>query len=165
MKKIFKYTLVVLFITALSSCETEEGFDDYTLEKSPVADVSGDWYVQTFVGENLALGYQRITISNTAANNGTEINLFDHKNIWWFNFKSPVNVNALTFSGDNLASDVEGYQITVNVTNGVIVKKGTTTNSGNIADSISFDIEFSDDPGTIYHLEGFKRTGFLEDEH
>ena len=33
------------------------------------------------------------------------------------------------------------------------------------ADSISFNIEFSDDPGTIYRIEGFRRTGFLEDEH
>jgi hypothetical protein len=36
---------------------------------------------------------------------------------------------------------------------------------GNKSDLISYKIEFSDDPGTIYEVNGYKRTGFAEDEH
>jgi len=165
MKIFFKYTLLVLFITILSSCSEDDGYEDLNLPTSPAAEVSGDWFVQTFVGGSLALDFVRITTSNTAADSASEINIFDHQNIWWFNFKTPVDINALTFSGSDLFSDVNGYQITVNVSNGTIVKNGTTSTSGRTADSISFDIEFSDDPGTIYQLTGYRRTGFLEDEH
>ncbi|WP_298239205.1 lipid-binding protein [uncultured Algibacter sp.] len=165
MKKNFKYIVVILFVAAFTSCETEEGYEDFPVEKTSVNDMTGDWYVQTFIGDDLALGYELITISNTA-NDESAIQIFDHKNIWWFNTAVPANVGALSFEGNDLASDVDGYQITVNVTNGQIEKNGTVTSDTNLpADFISFDIEFSDDPGTIYHIEGYKRSGFLEDEH
>jgi len=164
MKNLLKY-MVVVFVTILSSCSPNEGFEDFTLDKSPVIEMSGDWYVQTFVGSSVVVGYSLITTSNASADNGTEIQIFDQQNIWWFNAKVPVNLGALTFAGDNLASNVEGYEITVNITNGSIVKGGTTSTSGLTTDSISFDIEFSDDPGTIYTIAGYKSTGFLEDEH
>ncbi len=165
MKNIFKYFAVILFIAAFTSCETEEGFEDFKIEKSSVADMSGDWYVKTFVGGNEAIDYSLITTSNVATDDGSGIQIFDHKNIWWFNTQSPITLNSLSFEGTNLASLVDDYAITVNIVNGIIVKNGTKSNSGKTTDSISFDIEFSDDPGTIYHIEGFKRTGFLEDEH
>jgi hypothetical protein len=165
MKKIFKYLVTVAFITTLASCSTNEEYEDFKFDVSPVVDMSGDWYVQTFVDGDIEVDYALITTSNTAEDDGSEIQIFDQQNIWWFNAKTPVNVGALTFSGNDLASAVDGYEITVTITNGAILKKGTTSTSGRISDSISFDIEFSDDPGTIYHIEGYKRTGFLEDEH
>jgi len=164
MKNLLKY-MVVVFVTILSSCSPNEGYEDFTLDKSPVIEMSGDWYVQTFVGSDVVGGYSLITTSNTSADDGTEIQIFDQQNIWWFNAKVPVNLGALTFAGDDLASDVDGYEITVNITNGSIVKGGTISTSGKTTDSISFDIEFSDDPGTIYTIAGYKSTGFLEDEH
>lgn len=164
MKNFLKY-IVVLFVTILSSCSPNEEYEDYTIAKSPVIEMSGDWYVQTFVGSDVVVGYSLITTSNTSVDDGTEIQIFDQQNIWWFNAKTPVNIGAQTFAGNNLASNVQGYEITVNIANGSIIKGGTTSTSGKIADSISFDIEFSDDPGTIYTIAGYKRTGFLEDEH
>ncbi|MBP0903425.1 lipid-binding protein [Mariniflexile gromovii] len=149
----------------VASCTSEEGYADLTLDKSAVSEMSGDWYVETFVNGNLALGYEVITVSNTPEDDGTAIQIFDHSHIWEFNTAVPVNISSLTFEGSNLASKVDDYEITVNITNGAIVKNGTTSTSGRTADKISFDIEFSDDPGTIYHIEGYKRTGFLEDEH
>lgn len=162
MKNLIKYIFAFVFIAAQTSC-SDEGFEDYTIEKSSVVEMSGDWYVQTFVDGSLAIDYGRITTSNTSTDGNLQI--FDHENIYTFNFSTPVNVNELTFAGVDLESNFEGYEITTTVTNGIIVKNGTVSTSGRTSDSISFDIEFSDDPGTIYHIEGYKRTGFLEDEH
>lgn len=165
MKKIFNYIAVLLIVTAISSCN-EEGFEDLNLKKSSVIGMSGDWYVQTFIGGNMVLDYEVITTSNTASDDGTAIQMSDHEHIWAFNSAVPVNLSALTFSGSNLASKVDDYEITITVTNGVIQKNGTVSSGANqVADLISFDIEFSDDPGSVYHIEGYKRTGFLEDEH
>jgi hypothetical protein len=141
-----------------------------------VVDMAGDWYVQTFIDGEMIADYSLISTYNTASDDGTEIWIDDNKNIYWFKLKSPVNTSSKTFSGMNLASSVvdddtstpdviETYDINVNVTNGTIVKDGATTSGGNTSDSISFDAEFSDDPGTIYQFRGYKRTGLLEDEH
>ncbi|MFV9552251.1 lipid-binding protein [Algibacter sp. PT7-4] len=165
MKKIFNYIAVIMLVTVFVSCN-EEGYEDVTIKKSSVVEMSGDWYVQTFLDGNMVVDYEVITTSNTAADNGTEIQMFDHEHIWAFNSAVPVNLSALTFSGTDLASKVDDYEITVTITNGSIVKDGTVSSDTNeVADLISFDIEFSDDPGSVYHIEGYKRTGFLEDEH
>ena len=164
MKNIFKYLSMILLIAICTSCETEEGYADYPSENSPVVDLAGEWYVQTFVDGTIVTDYSLLTTSNTSSDDGSEIQIFDHKNIWWFKVKSPIN--GLTFSGSDLASDVDGYEITVNINNGIIKKDGAkASNTNTIVDLISFDIEFSDEPGVIYHIEGFKRSGFLEDEH
>ena len=57
------------------------------------------------------------------------------------------------------------YDITVNIANGKILPGAATSSGGNVTDSIYFQIEFSDDPGTLYDVAGYRRTGFLEDEH
>ncbi|WP_409187208.1 lipid-binding protein [Antarcticibacterium sp. 1MA-6-2] len=51
------------------------------------------------------------------------------------------------------------------MTNGKVLLDAATTSGGNITDSIHMNVEFSDDPGTVYTLAGYRRTGFLEDEH
>ncbi|MFD0989895.1 lipid-binding protein [Mariniflexile jejuense] len=147
---------------SLTSCDEVE---DNDVGGSKVEAMAGDWYVQTFVGQNLALDYSLITTYNTASNSANEMWINDNGHIWEFLAKTPVNLSALTFSGNNLASDFDGYQITVNITNGKITKGDVITPAGNPTDGISFDIEFSDDPGTIYTMKGYKRTGFADDEH
>jgi hypothetical protein len=37
--------------------------------------------------------------------------------------------------------------------------------SGNVADSIHMKIEFSNDPGNIYEMNGVARTRFPEDDY
>lgn len=156
--------LLILMSFVVISCDTD-GYEDYTAGATNVQDVSGEWYVQTLVDGEVALDYTLISTYNTAANTANEMWVDDHQNIWWFKVKTPVNVEAKTFSGTDLASNVDGYEITVNISNGMIVKDGATTTEGDVADSISFDIEFSDDPGTIYTIQGYRKTGFLEGEH
>lgn len=160
--KIYK-TLLSLFVAVFFvACDKGGDPDPGATE---VVEMAGDWYVQTSLDGNMILDYALISTYNTAADDGTEMWIDDKENIWVFKVKSPVNTSAMTFSGTSLASNVDGYAITVNITNGAIVKKGATSTGGNTVDGISFDAEFSDDPGTIYHIEGYKRTGLLEDEH
>lgn len=175
MKKYFKYILLFVLAIGQISCN-EDSYEDVNLPSAAVSEMSGDWYVQVFVDDVLEEDYFLITTSNTP-DSETEIQINDHKNFWWMNVAVPVDLSTLTFSGNDLLSSVEDddvstediyetYDVNVTITNGTIVKGGTvTTGTGNEADLISFDIEFADDPGTIYHFEGYKRSGFLEDEH
>jgi len=164
MKNIFIYAFLIICTATFTSCE-EDGYEDFTKVQSPVLDASADWFVEGFAGDTQITGYFKITTSNTNANIATEIQVNDLGNFWEFKVNSPIDMNALTFGGTDLQSDVDGYEVSVTITNGAILKNAHTTDIGSITDSISFDVEFSDNPGTIYTLKGYKRTGFLDDEH
>ena len=69
----------------------------------------------------------------------------------------------MTFSGSNLENTI--YGVTIQVNGGKIIENVVHTPSGAVADSIFFEIEFGDDAGVIYQAAGFRKTGFLEDEH
>ncbi len=165
MKNHLKYILILtLTFSLFNSCD-EDGYEDFIVDETGVIELSGDWYVETFLAGDTVVGYEVITTSN-AASNSSAIQIFDQEHIWSFNVAVPVNSQSLTFEGSGLASNVDGYEITVNITNGKVEKNGTVTTGTNLpADLISFDAEFSDDPGNIYHIEGYKRSGYLEDEH
>ena len=143
-KLIFASLSIILF-TVFTSCDETEDVDP---GGTSVEKMAGDWYVEFLVDgvDVYGLGHNLISTYNTS-DNGQEMWIDDHTNIWWFKVKSPVNTGNRTFSGATLDSDVDGYVITVNITNGVIVKDGATTSGGNTSDSISFEAEFSDDPG------------------
>jgi len=137
--------------------------------------LNGEWYVQTLFNGKVVVDYKLISTYDTAAN-GAEMWVDDNGNIWNFKCKSPVNVDALTFTGNKLASSVvdddpktpnviETYDINVNITEGKVIKNGATSTGGQTVDAIQFKAEFSDDPGSIYEIKGYKRTGFEEDEH
>lgn len=165
-RNILKTIILSVFVQAflLVSCDrVGNGKED--VGGTSTQDMAGDWYVTTSVGKSVVLGYKKITTYNTSVNDGKEMWVDDLKNIWWFKVKSPINYSAKTFSGSKLHSSIEGYDVDVNITNGKIIPNAAKTSGGNKSDSISFDAEFSDDPGTIYHIGGYKRTGFAEDEH
>ncbi len=127
--------------------------------------VAGEWFTTfTIDGEDVyGLGYQLITTSNTAANSAGEFLITDDGHQWDYKVKSPLNLDAKTFGGTGLAN--LSYDISVNIANGKILPGAATSSGGNVTDSIYFEAEFSDDPGTIYQVAGYRRTGFLEDEH
>jgi len=83
--------------------------------------------------------------------------------------KADCDLGARTFSGDSLVSTADGggvpYNIKINVKNGKVIEDGGHSTSGVVSGSIYFEIEYQDDPGTIYYCAGVRRTGFLEDEH
>ena len=125
--------------------------------------VAGEWFTTFNVSGDTGGDYYLISTSNTAANSTNEFLIFDDANTWDYKVKSPLNLDAKTFGGTGLQN--LAYDITVNIANGKILPGAATSSGGNVTDSIYFQIEFSDDPGTLYDVAGYRRTGFLEDEH
>ena len=80
-----------------------------------------------------------------------------------------LDLNALTFSGDKVTNVAIAGE-TFTLTNGKILKGAATTPSGMPADSIVFEVKFSDDkyPATYgydrYRVSGYRYTGLVNDE-
>ena len=108
------------------------------------------------------IGHFKILTYNTAANNDS-IWVDDYGNGWQVKFKAAANFNDLTFSATN--AENQYYPITINLTEGKVLLNAGHSKSGNIVDSIHMKVEFSDDPGTIYEMNGTARTRFIEDEY
>lgn len=158
--KIFTISLLAVALV-LGSCQKE-----FEAEHIENYEMSGQWFVQTYVGgttaDDIALGYVQIVTSNTAAANGQQLLIDDKGNIWPFKVKA--NVSGMHFSVDN-AVNLYIDTLTVSIRNGVVVPNGARSlGSNTTVDSIYFEAEFSDDPGTIYIIAGHYRTGFIEDE-
>ncbi len=159
---ITRVLVAMLVLTSFVACDEVGDTDPGGTSTEAMA---GDWYVQTLVNGTVVADYALISTYNTSANDGKDMWIDDHGNVWDFKVKSPVTLSSLSFAGSNLASSVDGYDINVNITEGKITQKGATTTGGHTVDGISFKAEFSDDPGTIYEIKGYRRTGFIEDEH
>lgn len=165
LKKLSYYLAAVIFSVCFTACdqvESEPDTSDVVIEE-----ITGTYFVQTFLGDDLVLDYESINIYNTAANTATEMWIDDNEHIWPFKVKSPLNLDDLTFSGTTLESEIliDNEIVTMTITNGKITKDDTKTTGGNISDGISFDAEFSDDLGNIYTIKGYKHTGFIADLH
>lgn len=76
---------------------------------------------------------------------------------------SEVSIDRTADKKDSVL--VSGYAITVKVLGGSIEKNTVETASKAVTDAINIELEFGDDEGTIYRYKGYRRTGFLEDEH
>jgi len=153
--------IIALFIITLSACEKDE-----VIGGTAVQDMSGEWWVQFEDGGD----YYSIFTFNTSDNSSSQMWL-DLSGFWAGanqQVKAKVNVNVTdkTFSASNVANEDTTYPITFTVTNGRITTNGTIGPVSNAqTDAITLDVEFSDDPGTIYHLNGYHRTKFPGDDH
>ena len=163
MKKVL-YFATLLLCMAMVSCSKEE------IGGTATEALAGQWYVQGNVVENgeviedpYGIGRFQILTYNTSSNNANEIWIDDAQNFWNFKIKATADANGLTFSATS-AQNQRGDDITVNVTNGKIIKNGGKQNNGSPADYITMDVEFSDDPGTIYRLEGVRYSGLVEND-
>ena len=145
---------------------------------SSVKDVSGEWWVRYTLNGVEQKGYVKLITSNTAADDGKSIWIDDQGKFWTYKVKCPVNMNSMTFSGDQLISAAISngslYDIGVTVADGKVIKKGGFSTSGVVTDSIYFKVSFEDDVdengdpapySNIYEVSGVRRTGFVEDEH
>ena len=172
MKKNILYLIIAVLIFA--SCDEKE---DYMQINSSVMDVSGEYWVHydhaEFGADPFGAGYTKLLISNTAADNGTEGWLSDEGNFWDYKVKMPINMEQLTFGSDQeITSIVDGYEIQVKITNGKIIHDAVSNlASGVTTDSIYFEVWFEDleESTEITNdkliVSGFRKTGFLEDEH
>ncbi len=159
MKKIFSILIIAAAISLLNSCQKTK-----VAGATAAVKVANEWWVTlTLNGDDIyGIGHFKIATYNTSANDNT-IWIDDYKNGWQVKFKSVVDYNNLTFAANNAQN--EYYNITVNQTDGKIIPKGGHSKSGNVADSIHMKVEFSDDPGNVYEMNGVERTKFAEDDY
>ncbi len=174
MKKVL-YVLTLASALLLSSCAKEEPGG------TAVEQMAGQWYVEVvgcdadgsvlYEDEDLfGLGRFILLTYNTNANSSSEMYIDDQANFWEFKVRVDINQNDMTFSNaKGTKSEVVDYEIETVISNGSIVKNGTKTSSGRVADAIEFDIAFEDDDyaGVYYdhlHIRGWRYTGFTEDD-
>lgn len=140
---------------------------------------AGEWYVTVVAvdeegnvvyedDELFGIGHFHLDTYNTSTDDPTEMWIDDNTNFWETKGKISVDPNALTFSGADVPNQYYDSQFTV--TNGKILLKAATTPSGMPADSIVFNLNFSDDnyPEQLgfssYKVSGYRYTGFAGDD-
>ena len=149
---------------------------DPVVEYSAIWPLAGEWYVlyqfddgAGNIGDWYGVGYTTLLTYNTSDEAKDKLWISDDGNFWTYTIKADCDLGARTFSGDSLVSTADGggvpYNIKINVKNGKVIEDGGHSTSGVVSGSIYFEIEYQDDPGTIYYCAGVRRTGFLEDEH
>ncbi|MFT7073658.1 MAG: hypothetical protein ACJAX3_002657 [Patiriisocius sp.] len=158
LKKLSYLFLSFALITSFVSCDTVESVPDES--DILISEVTGKWVVDMYWAGDF---YDTNTIStyNTGANETDFMWLDDLGHGWGLKAKVPLNLGALTFDGSDL--DELYYGVTVTITESQIIKGGATTPSGDVVDSISFKVEFSDIPGEIWEYSGYKSTAKIDD--
>lgn len=130
-----------------------------------VQNMAGDWYVKV----NGTGDYYSVLTFNTADNSSTEMwvqtsaAIKSGATVIAVKGKVPVELGGQTFSGSNIANiaSTKATIPTFSIANGMIVPNGTIgPNSKTPADLISFDLIVN---GVTYKIEGFHKTGYLED--
>lgn len=157
LKKLSYLLLSFAFAISIVGCEPVESVPDDS--GIVIKDIAGTWVVD-MAWDGAAQGTNTISIYNTADNDAT-MWLDDIQHGWGLKSKVPVNLETLTFD----ASDLEElyYDVTVSITESIIIKNGATAPSGTVVDSIYFKAEFSDIPGEIWEYAGYKSTAMIED--
>ncbi len=171
MKKEKLILLVLGIVFILSSCET---LKDPEVEYGPVYPLSAEWIVR-FIAPNAKVAadtssFSTVTISNTADNSTSSLwirKTGSNALVGAFTVKAACNVPEKTFSvsgGTNTVLAAGTSVGTVTITEGKVITDGWDTNSGYKSDKITFKIEDSRKPGKVYTAEGYRRTGWAEDE-
>ncbi|MDR3188200.1 MAG: hypothetical protein LBT94_03325 [Prevotellaceae bacterium] len=161
----------------MTSCEKEEAGGTATEA------MAGEWYVTAvavdesgevvYEDEDLfGIGHFHLDTYNTSANTSTEMWIDDNTNFWEFKVKIKVDLASKTFG----ATDAQNAHYDnpedclVTITNGKILYGAATTPSKMPADSIVFNVTFSDDdyPAQYgyasYRISGYRYTGFENDD-
>lgn len=166
MKRLNLFILSVCAIFVLTNCQKTQDPGQTSTVK-----FSNEWWAVLYDADNNALtDPAKIATSNTADNKDS-IWVDDQGNLYNFFAKAGVNQADLSFkatNSDNLYYDPAHptrAPLTVSITDGKIFPKGGHSKTGNITDSISMKIEFSDDPGTIYSIRGVATTNRAEDDY
>ena len=162
-KKLFKSGTLLLILAILSvACRKEKDTDAGGTATQALA---GEWWIQIKVNNTpVVADYFKVLTYNTTENVATKMWIDDQEHLWPFKFKIDVDPAAKTFTASAAPSSYSN--ITVKLANGKILDKVTKGPvSQVVTDSIYFEAEFSDDPGTTYQLAGYRRTRWPEDDH
>lgn len=172
MKKVL-FAIVALAAVMLTSCEKDP------IGGTATQDMAGQWYVNVqgldtdgsvlYEDEDLfGIGNFWLLTYNTADNKAGEMWISDVDGAFWeFQVKVNCDLASKTFSAKESEDILNG--ITADITNGKILYGAAKTPSGAKADSIVFDILFSDDPyaGAFYdrlRVTGYRYTGLVNDD-
>jgi hypothetical protein len=167
-----KKQLILILLSGVLLASCKKSLPD--VGNTAAVKMANEWWVTLDLGNQkdyYGIGHFKIATYN-ASSNDNKMWVDDFKNGWGFKTKVTADYNALTFSlpagGDNLYFDPSkptAYPSTVKITNGKVLLNAAHSRSGNVTDSIYFNVEFSDDPGTIYTYAGCARTRFNEDDY
>lgn len=169
MKNLTILTVSLLFIMA--SCKTED------IEPGAAAnnELSGEWFVNydhnVYGPDPFGVGYTRLITSTSASQSATELIITDEENFWTYRVKASMDVSTKTFGGQDTLANFIGDDIKILIRNGRIIEDAVTAESGVVTDSIYFELWFEDledatgIPSDTLFVSGYRRTGFLEDEH
>ena len=173
MKKLKLSLLAVSLIFALSSCET---LKDPEVEVGPVYPLSGEWIVR-FIKPNPTVAsdtsaFTTVSTFNDANNSSSSLWLRKTSTststiVKAFTVKTTCDVAGKSFNIDNGVNTVLASGVSVGtckITEGKVTIDGWNTNSGHKSDKITFKYEDSRTPGVVYSAEGYRRTGWWEDE-
>jgi hypothetical protein len=144
--RLTKLLFIILAAITFISCEPT-----YEKEYSWAYPLAGDWKLIPYVdgaeiGDafeikiyNSSFGQDSIWIDDyaTTSSNG---------HFWSMKFKAKANMTAKTFESTGSTNAIVNYGIAIKLSNGKVI--------GN--DSITMDVEFGDDAGTIYQLKGHR---------
>ena len=166
MKKIFLASLIIIFIA--DSCQKLKN-----VGATSAVTVANEWWAtldSVGIPDYYGIGHIKIATYNTSANNNN-IWVDDYKKGYGFKITAAANYNDLTFSSvDSATNDYfvvgsTSFAQSAHITDGKIFPKMAHSKSGNIVDSIHFKIEFSDNPGFIFEINGVSRTRFPADDY
>lgn len=167
-----KQLTYIFFLAAtlvLTACHSEDL--SYDVDYTAIHPLGGQYVVTvTRNGEKPTQTYA--TISNTVDNVSNQcwirIGSYTAAGVMGINDKISCDVYSLVFSGnniENLAGNVTSSKETFTLTNGKVELKGVTAPSGTVADKISFTYTTTKDPGAVYAVEGWRYTGWSEDDN
>jgi hypothetical protein len=166
------YILTAFFAFILTSCKT----DDIDPGAAANNELSGEWFVEynhsVFGHDPFGVGYTRLLTATTSSESATDLIVTDEENFWSFRVKARMDIASQRFgSPDTLENYVVDNDIKVLIRNGRIIEDAVTTTAGVVTDSIYFEVWFEDLEGSTgiasdtLFVSGYRRTGFLEDEH
>lgn len=166
--KYFKYLLLVLVATVgFISCNSED--NEYDIYRTAIHPLGGE-YIVTVSSGGATVATVSCIIGNTIKNDKdscwVRIGSYSSASIYAINGKIACDVSSLSFSGTatNLAGNVATSTQKFTLTGGKVVLKGAVAPSKTVADKISFTYTTTKNPGVTYSVEGYRRTGWEEDE-
>ena len=149
----------------LTSCSKDE------IGGTATEAMAGQWYVRLNVinadgSETIdpeGFGKRIIATYNTSDNSATQLWVSDQGKFKVFAVKTTCDCNNLTFATTGEANNSLNANNKVIITNGKILRGAGRQYNGSPADSIVFDVKFSN-ASTNYRITGIRYSGLVENE-
>ncbi len=146
---------------------------DKEIEYSVVKHLAGEWWVvyrfddgTGKIGDWYGVGYTELITCNTSRNTADSLWVMDLGNFWDYSVKATATPDNHAFSGKDVINTKVTDKNKCQITNGKVIMDGATSPYGVKTDSIYFEIQFEDDDDKhVFQCSGYRKTGFIEDDH